>query len=258
MIAFLELAYWLQLTERFGPIIISISRVTKDIFTISINYILVLITFSTCILFVSRVQIYTFNNYTGYQYEDNDWKESDKDVSFTDILVSLFWEVFNPGPADDDTFSSSSDFSTHLIIMLYAIYQILAIIVILNLLIALMNSTIQRIQDKQLLYWKFERASIWLDFINADQYHTVVPPFYAFGKIFHCLILLVICSSKVLKKCKKIVNPDPVLYRKKSCSKYKCKMSPEEQKKRKNHATVMQNVINRYLEREMMIKKDKY
>ena len=256
MIAFLELAYWLQLTERVGPVIISISRVMNDIFTISINYILVLITFSTCILFVSRVQIYNFNNYTGTQYEDNDWKESDKEISFTDILVALFWQILNPGQADDDTFLSSSDFSAHLIIMLYAIYQILAVIVILNLLIALMNSTIQRIQDKQLLYWKFERASIWLDFINADQYHTVVPPFYVFGKLFHGVILLLICSSKLLKKCKKIVNPDLVLYRKKSCSKYKCKMNPEEQKKRKIHATVMRNVINRYLEKQKIIKKD--
>ena len=162
----------------------------------------------------------------------------------------FFWEIFNPGPADADTFPSSNEFSAHLTIMLYAIYQILAVIVILNLLIALMNSTMQRIQDKQLLYWKFERASIWLDFINADQYHTIPPPFYVLGNMFYCLMLLVICISRTLKKYKNAVNRTPVLYRKKSESKYKCKMNSDEQQKRKNHAIVMQDVIHRYLERE--------
>ena len=63
MIAFLELAYWLQLTERIGPVIISISRVMNDIFTISINYLLILVTFSMCIFYVSRVQTLNFNKF---------------------------------------------------------------------------------------------------------------------------------------------------------------------------------------------------
>ena len=37
--------------------------------------------------------------------------------------------------------------------------QIIAVIVLLNLLIALMNSTVQRVQEEKESYWKFARAS---------------------------------------------------------------------------------------------------
>ena len=36
--------------------------------------------------------------------------------------------------------------------------KVIAVVVFLNLLIASMNSTVQKIQDKQDIYWKFARA----------------------------------------------------------------------------------------------------
>ncbi len=45
----------------------------------------------------------------------------------------------------------------------------------MNLLIAVMNATIQKVQDRKHLYWKFVRTSIWLEFF-VDSY-ALPPPF---------------------------------------------------------------------------------
>ena len=249
ILAFLEIAYWLKLTERIGHVTISISRVMTDIFTITVNYLLILCTISLCIFYASMDQTY-FNPYhLGYIYKYMKGNQTNSEVWFTNILVTLFWEIFDPGP-DENTFEQTNEFSTHLTIMLYAFYQIFAVIVMLNLLIAIMNSTIQKIQDKKMLYWKFERTAIWLDFINASYYHTIPPPFSIFGNIFLMFMMIPLCIEIVWKKCKPRLAHKQVLYRKYSSKKYKCNMTTQEQKRRQKHALVMNNLINRYLKME--------
>ncbi len=53
--------------------------------------------------------------------------------------------------------------------------QITSAILLLNLLIALMNSTVQRIHDERETYWKFVRAGIWVGFF--DERSALPPPF---------------------------------------------------------------------------------
>ncbi len=38
-----------------------------------------------------------------------------------------------------------------------AVFQIIAVVILLNLLIALMNCTVERVQGKKETYWKFTR-----------------------------------------------------------------------------------------------------
>ena len=180
--AVLYVAYWMQLSERLGPIMINLSRVVSDVTTIMCNYLIILVAFSLGILFVSKidqsVSSFPKMNHTRIIQENMIGYKK-----IQTILKTLFWSSLNPGP-DTETFPEE-DFTGYLTNILFGIYQIFVIIMLLNLLIAMMNSTMQKIQDKRSLYWKFERTSTMMDFIN--EYYVVPPPFL----ILHVILYLV-------------------------------------------------------------------
>ena len=66
-------------------------------------------------------------------------------------------------------------------LLLMAAYQIISAVIFMNLLIAIMNATMQEVHDKKLLYWKFVRAGIWLRFF--DDRRALPPPYNLFNFI---------------------------------------------------------------------------
>ena len=66
-------------------------------------------------------------------------------------------------------------------LLLMAAYQIISAVIFMNLLIAIMNTTMQEVHDKKLLYWKFVRAGIWLRFF--DDTRALPPPYNLFNFI---------------------------------------------------------------------------
>ena len=142
--------------------------------------------------------------------------------------------------------------------LLYASYQVTLVIVLLNLLIAMMNSTVQRIQDKKLLYWKFERTSVWLDFIN--EFFIVPPPLTI---IFAMVILPLHLTASGLYGLwtlyRKLSNKKEIHISmikdnkdadKTPSRRFRCKMDPKEGTRRKAHAQLMEKLIHRYLQKE--------
>ena len=65
--------------------------------------------------------------------------------------------------------------STIFIKTLMAVFQTIIIIVFMNLLVAVMNATVQKIQEKKELYWMFARSSVWIRFF--DDNCALPPPF---------------------------------------------------------------------------------
>ena len=51
-VIFFRFIYWLMLVERFGPIVINISRVINDIFTLAITYGILLFAFTFGLVFI--------------------------------------------------------------------------------------------------------------------------------------------------------------------------------------------------------------
>ena len=60
-------------------------------------------------------------------------------------------------------------------LILMAAYQIISAVIFMNLLIAIMNTTLQEVQDKKQLYWKFVRAGLWIRFFDDNR---ALPPPY--------------------------------------------------------------------------------
>ena len=235
-----------------------ISRVIGDVLTITGDYFLVLLAFSFGIYFVLKANV---NPYTSSeinikkQIEENTTGE----MSFFDISKTLFWALLNPGP-DTETFPRDG-FTGFLTNALFLFYQLFVVIMLLTLLIAMMNSTMQKIQDKRLLYWKFCRTLIWIDFINEG--YVIPPPFTT----LYMVLLLVLCLVSgsyyyMWLLYRKIANKKEITLsmvgndndmNRKSSKKYNCKMDPNEGKRRKNHAILMKKLINNLLQKERKV-----
>ena len=120
----------------------------------------------------------------------------------------------------------------------------------------LANTTIQKIQDKRLLYWKFERTQIWIDFINDG--YVIPPPFLIFAWLLSCVFYLAGIFGVTVKRWhnkrhKNQTETKPSIIEngndahRKSGKKYLCKMDPNEARRRKAHAILMNKLISNLL-----------
>ena len=74
-----------------------------------------------------------------------------------------------------------------------SLVQVMSAIIFLNLLIAVMNTTVQKVQEKRELYWKFARASVWIRFFDDNQ--ALPPPFNCFNIVRHLYCKLLQAGS---------------------------------------------------------------
>ena len=178
--------YWLQLHDRMGPIIIQLSRVIIDVIAFIFVLVVLLLSFTMALVPLQAINT-RCDNYTDYFASDFD--ENFNDVSArvniqpmeegecwyewnTTIFVTIFWSmiglvfwgILNP-EYPDSAFSTETPEGLFAI-AIYAIYCVIAIIVLLNLLVAIMNNTIQRVHDRKNTYWKFVRTTIWVEYFG--------------------------------------------------------------------------------------------
>ena len=133
-------------------------------------------------------------------------------------------------------------FATGLLIL----YEIFIIIVLFNLLIAIMNSTIQKTQDRRQLYWKYARTCVWIEFF--DDSAALPLPFTIYNVYWAITItvgyLIKICLEWLFRKIKAVcglksktsVNDQPK----------PCQLKPGEFEKRKAHTNLMLSLLKRY------------
>ena len=188
-LALVRIIYWFQLNGRIGPIVINIGRVVPDLITVIITFFVILFAFGLGIFyFVVPTSVINKNvpfhdsgfwiyNEKGEKFNTTDWP-----VIFGNLMHDMAWSILNPGPDDE---VSGNDYGAEI---MFASYQIVVIIIILNLLIAMMNVTMQKLQDKKLLYWKFARTSLWLEFMEGGI--VLPPPLLLFPVILTLLVKL--------------------------------------------------------------------
>ena len=236
-----RLLYWLQLHEKIGPVVINMSRVLVDIFSMVGTYVLVAFAFTSGLVFIISTEHYTKSkrvllNSTVY---DNT-NVTAYTTKFQETFILLIWTILDPGEKDEiDSTGLRGTFATFVMLM----YQVTTIIILLNLLIAVMNSTVQRFQDRKQLYWKFTRTSVWIEFFDD---HTSIPSPFVIIEIFWTLLLLlnglcywlVRCCQRIQKKRQEskisVKETEP------------CRFTEEVSKAREKHAKLMIKLLERY------------
>uniref|UniRef100_A0A8D2J6M5 Transient receptor potential cation channel subfamily C member 3 n=1 Tax=Varanus komodoensis TaxID=61221 RepID=A0A8D2J6M5_VARKO len=190
VLSFSRIAYILPANESFGPLQISLGRTVKDIFKFMVLFIMVFLAFM-----IGMFILYSY--YLGAKVN----------AAFTTVEESfktLFWSIFGLSEVTSVVLKYDHKFIENIGYVLYGIYNVTMVVVLLNMLIAMINSSYQEIEDDSDVEWKFARSKLWLSYFDDGK--TLPPPFSlvpspkSFIYFFMRIISLFKCRRKRLQK----------------------------------------------------------
>ncbi|XP_037544102.1 short transient receptor potential channel 6-like [Nematolebias whitei] len=132
VLSFSRIAYILPANESFGPLQISLGRTVKDIFKFMIIFLLVFLAF----------MIGMFNLYSYYLGA----KQNDAFTTLEESFKTLFWAIFGLSEVRSVVINNDHKFIENIGYVLYGVYNVTMVIVLLNMLIAMINSSFQEIE----------------------------------------------------------------------------------------------------------------
>ncbi|GLD72951.1 short transient receptor potential channel 7, partial [Lates japonicus] len=132
VLSFSRIAYILPANESFGPLQISLGRTVKDIFKFMVIFIMVFVAFM-----IGMFNLYSY--YLGAKYNP----------AFTTVEESfktLFWSIFGLSEVISVVLKYDHEFIENIGYVLYGVYNVTMVVVLLNMLIAMINSSYQEIE----------------------------------------------------------------------------------------------------------------
>uniref|UniRef100_A0A8B9HCM4 Transient receptor potential cation channel, subfamily C, member 3 n=1 Tax=Astyanax mexicanus TaxID=7994 RepID=A0A8B9HCM4_ASTMX len=190
VLSFSRIAYILPANESFGPLQISLGRTVKDIFKFMVLFIMVFLAFM-----IGMFILYSY--YLGA-------KVNPAFTTVEESFKTLFWSIFGLSEVSSVVLKYDHKFIENIGYVLYGIYNVTMVVVLLNMLIAMINSSYQEIEDDADVEWKFARSKLWLSYFDNGK--TLPPPFSIVPSpksFVHCiskLISLLRCRRRRLNK----------------------------------------------------------
>ncbi|XP_055493314.1 short transient receptor potential channel 6-like [Leucoraja erinacea] len=189
VMSFSRIAYILPANESFGPLQISLGRTVKDIFKFMVIFIMVFVAF----------MIGMFNLYSHYLGA----KKNNAFTTVEESFKTLFWAIFGLSEVKSVVINYDHKFIENIGYVLYGVYHVTMVIVLLNMLIAMINSSFQEIENDADVEWKFARAKLWISYFEEGQ--TLAVPFNLVPspKAFFYLLLRIKKFLPNLRRCSK-------------------------------------------------------
>ncbi|KAL9988580.1 hypothetical protein ACROYT_G003039 [Oculina patagonica] len=192
VMAYFHLAHFFQVNSTLGPLQLSLYRMLKDVLKFLLVFFMLYFAFASGVVKVysyyvaAQIKIGDQNNSSHYQ-------DSHPYAEHENTFIGLFWMLVgyideDKIMVDDPAFNLTSSFACLFLVA----YSVCTTIVALNMLIAMMNSSFNRVMDDADTEWKFSRAQMWLEWI--DKGNAIPVPFntiyYAIYVPFMCFFLL--------------------------------------------------------------------
>uniref|UniRef100_A0A8C3NZT8 Transient receptor potential cation channel subfamily C member 5 n=1 Tax=Cyanoderma ruficeps TaxID=181631 RepID=A0A8C3NZT8_9PASS len=164
--------------SHLGPLQISLGRMLLDILKFLFIYCLVLLAFAN-----GLNQLYFYYE-TSASEEPNNCKgircEKQNNAFSTctanrEEFWSLFWSVFGLLNLYVTNVKARHEFTEFVGATMFGTYNVISLVVLLNMLIAMMNNSYQLIADHADIEWKFARTKLWMSYF--DEGATLPPPF---------------------------------------------------------------------------------
>ncbi|XP_035316535.1 short transient receptor potential channel 2 isoform X1 [Cricetulus griseus] len=182
MLSFTRLAYILPAHESLGTLQISIGRMIDD-----------MIRFMFILMIILTAFLCGLNNiYVPYQ-------ETEKLGNFNETFQFLFWTMFG---MEEHTVVDMPQFLVPEFVgrALYGIFTIVMVIVLLNMLIAMITNSFQKIEDDADVEWKFARSKLYLSYFREGltlpvPFNILPSPKAAFYLVRRIFWFLCCCSS---------------------------------------------------------------
>ncbi|XP_026861974.2 short transient receptor potential channel 5a [Electrophorus electricus] len=161
--------------SHLGPLQISLGRMLLDILKFLFIYCLVLLAFAN-----GLNQLYFYyetqaadepNHCKGIRCE----KQNNAFSTLFETLQSLFWSIFGLLNLYVTNVKARHEFTEFVGATMFGTYNVISLVVLLNMLIAMMNNSYQLIADHADIEWKFARTKLWMSYF--DEGGTLPPPF---------------------------------------------------------------------------------
>lgn len=184
VMAYLRLLFLCQLNFYIGPMQVFLGKVLHDFGKFAFFLIIIMVAF-TCGLGT------LYGYYAGMVRKDSETgsetRQEDSFVSMLDTFKTLFWGIFcmtsleSPDVVVGNVGSGGALIETqqHYLTQfvgygLFALFEVLMVIVLLNMLIAAMSDTFQSVSDNAEFEWLFGRTKVYVNFMLLDD---LPPPF---------------------------------------------------------------------------------
>ncbi|KAL4141848.1 hypothetical protein QTP88_004404 [Uroleucon formosanum] len=210
VMSYLRLLFLCQLSYSLGPLQVSLGKMTTDFARLATVFgiIILAITAGLCRFYQYYAGMTSVNPITGYKT-----KQDELFVNVYSTLKTLFWGVFymtsstagtvvivNPPAKDGEDVSPVNNLyiTQAVCTLLYSVFQTLSVIVTLNILIATMTKTFQRVTGNSYLEWVFDRTEVFLSFsMHSDLPPplNIVPTIRCTGDVFKWLVSCCKASS---------------------------------------------------------------
>ncbi|XP_049888052.1 short transient receptor potential channel 4-like [Pectinophora gossypiella] len=180
--AYFRLMQFCQLNYHLGPLQVSLGKMTIDIYKYIIVFTIIISAFAA-----GLARFYQY--YDGMVYEDEFGMKTVQVSSFTslpDTLKTLFWALFCMAPlesadvvlANTHERQGNSDnkhgYTERIGYFCFGCFEVISVIVVLNMLIATMSNTFQRVTDNVAIEWTFGRTEVYVDYM----WQTTLPSPY--------------------------------------------------------------------------------
>ncbi|XP_070532717.1 short transient receptor potential channel 5-like [Ptychodera flava] len=190
--SFLSVARMTVVHLHIGPMQISFGRMGSDIVKFLVLFSLILVAFAVGMSELYHLYTMDLMNDCIKQAEPR-CRIPYKD--FQAAFMSLFWSLFGMTPIETLEVSVLNHWVTEMVgYILFALYQVIAIVALLNILIAMMSNTYTRIEDDSDIQWKFARSTLWMTYYEESS--SLSPPFNLIPSVG---TIKAFCASKFLK-----------------------------------------------------------
>ncbi|XP_077534802.1 short transient receptor potential channel 3-like isoform X1 [Haemaphysalis longicornis] len=176
VLAFCRLLLWCQILKMFGPLTVSLLYMLRDVVRFMLLLGIVYFGFAAGISSI-------YKNYAGNEAILANGTTKYQPPNFTSLsrtLKYLFWALYELGTPEYADIVVSGDatrpgaklithnFTEFIGYALWGIYHIVSVVVLLNVLIAMMTNSFQKVQGNAYTEWIFARSSQWISYLDIN------------------------------------------------------------------------------------------
>ena len=160
-----QLLQVLLLFEYFGPLVLCVVSVFKDISKVAIIFVVVFAAFSLA----AFTMIKPFQEADEGSHFTYTLREDSPVASRRGLFMTMLWHLMDPGHpyqvyilnnktgnATEEDFSL--EFSHFMIIALWFVYDIITVVLMLNILVAIMNTTYSKLWERANIEWNYNKT----------------------------------------------------------------------------------------------------
>ncbi|CAL4127997.1 unnamed protein product [Meganyctiphanes norvegica] len=173
VISFLKLLQWFCISNFTGPLALAVGRMVYDVVKFLCLYILTLTAFM-CGMQLIMMQYGKLDEALCYSMPDGSANHHHEDAChrwrrFTNSWESaqtMFWTSFGFISLYDFEMTGVKPFTRVWILTMFGSYNVCNVIVLLNLLIAMLSNSYEKIMADVDTYWLFVRSELWMKYFH--------------------------------------------------------------------------------------------